>query len=143
MMAVSHPVNAKANDEAMSGERQVLALQAFIPDAASRDISNLCIGSLEYSKEADVAFRWGAVPHVTVSAWQVMKATGFDFEDFDNRSGDKWWPHLTLFGVPEEAEKDVQPVLEKLAAIPSFRLSALALVGFERGIHTLVVSDLE
>lgn len=182
-------------------EKEVLALQAFLPDPISGKIARLCM-PVDAIKGADVAFRYGAVPHVTIAAWrvtpeeresaiaklnsavlsgiapiqfschlqretendtvswylipdeaerprldafrrEVLTAVGFGFEDFCGRSGDKWWPHLTLFSVPAADEVKGKSIADSLGTITRLRLSALAIVGFHQGIHTLATAPLE
>ena len=180
--------------------KQVLALQAFLPDEASEAIRAICMQAAEIAG-GEVAFQWGAEPHVTLSACRVtadqkeaaverfqdvaldelepvtvrcrltsreegastgwylvpseesraaidtfrqraMTALDFEYEDFGGRSRTEWWPHLTLFSVPNAQASEAQSMVSELEAIAELQLSKLALVGFQSGIQTLSVRPL-
>ncbi len=53
-------------------EKGVMALQAFLPTPDSEHLRVICMEALAITN-AEVAFRWGAVPHVTISAWRVAR----------------------------------------------------------------------
>lgn len=184
-----------------SPPKQVLALQAFLPEESAEAIETVCLKATAIP-DASVAFQRGAAPHVTLSAWRVtadekaealerfqevaldelkpvtisvqltnrqegesmswylvpreaprsaidalrqhaMETLEFEYDDFGGRSRAEWWPHLTLFSLPNARASEARPIVSELEAITEIQLSKLALVGFQSGIQTLSVRTLE
>lgn len=57
-------------DHSGSASKQVMALQAFLPDKSAEAIRTACL-KVAAIPGSEVAFQWGAAPHVTLSAWRV------------------------------------------------------------------------